>query len=205
MIGRLLDLAALVAVLGFVALSAPEAEAQQVSQTHRRLLMVGAYGAGYGLDAGDDADRARAAGGGGRLLVNLAPFSGPGNNLLDNAVLGFFLAGGSGDDFSVLHSGAELDLHFVHNPIGGFLDPFVSIGAGRFRIRRDAASGAEIDREDAGFALSPGFGVRIPLRGLFELRADAQDVIVFGSTLQGGTGERTTHNPAVSAGVQLRF
>ena len=192
MIRRLLGLAA------FLALAAPAAEAQQVSQTHRRLLMIGGYGAGYSLDVGDDADRARVIGGGGRLLINLAPFSGPGNNLLDNAVLGFFVAGGSGDHRSVLHSGAELDLHFVHNPLFGFLDPFVSVGAGRFRVRQGGGA------SEADFALSPGAGVRIPLRGLFELRADVQDVIVFGSTFQGGD-ERTAHTPAITAGVQLRF
>ena len=184
------------ALLACLALGAPAAEAQQVSQTHRRLLMVGGYGAGYSLDAGED--RARVTGGGGRLLVNLAPFSGPGDNLLDDAVLGFFVAGGSGDDVSVLHSGAELDLHFVHNPLFGFLDPFVSVGAGRFRVRQEGGA------SEADFALSPGAGLRIPLRGLFELRADVQDVIVFGSTLGGG-GERTTHTPAATAGVQLRF
>lgn len=192
MMARILTLAAL------LAFCAPAAEAQQVSQTHRRLLMVGGYGAGYSLDVGEDTDHARIVGGGGRLLINLAPFSGPGNNLLDDMVLGFFAAGGSGGDYSVLHTGAELDLHFVHNPLGGFLDPFLSVGAGRFRVRQDGGG------SEANFALSPGVGVRIPLRGLFELRADAQDVITFGSTLHGG-GERTTHAPSVTVGVQLRF
>lgn len=177
---------------------AAEAGAQQVSQAHRRLLMVGVYGTGYALDAGEGADRERLGGFGGRLLVNLAPFSGPGNNLLDNLVLGGFVSRGSGDDVSILHSGAELDLHLVYNPLGGFVDPFLQVGVGRFRVRTEGVG------SEANFALSPGAGVRVPLRGLVELRVDARDIVVFGSGLGGGD-ERTTHNLEATAGLQLRF
>ncbi|MDP9349872.1 MAG: hypothetical protein M3P24_12150, partial [Gemmatimonadota bacterium] len=145
-------LAALAAVL--VAGAAPRAEAQEDFGPHRTLLMVGGYATSLMLDAGAGQQRTRAWGGGGRLMLNLAPFSGPGNNLLDRMVLGGFVSSGGGEGVSVLHSGAELDLHFVHNPLGGLLDPFVLVGAGRFRTRVDGA-GAEAD-----FALSPGAGVR---------------------------------------------
>jgi hypothetical protein len=124
---------------------------------------------------------------------------------MDKLVLGGFVSYGSGDDLSVLHSGAELDLYFVHNPLGGFLDPFVQLGAGRFRIDADGAgSGLRTGRE-ANFALSPGAGVRIARRGLVELRADARDVIVFGSNLVREGEEETTHNLEFTAGLNLRF
>jgi hypothetical protein len=200
---RFLALAALATAL--VVGSPPRAQAQEDFGPHRTLLMIGGYGTALMIDAGENQDRADLLGGGGRLMINLAPFSGPGNSLLDFMVIGGFVSFGSGDDVSVLHSGAELDLHFVHNPLGGFLDPFVLAGAGRFRTRVEGAGTGGLQAgEEANFALSPGAGVRIPLTGLFELRADGRDVIIFGSGLQGG-GERTTHNPEFTAGLQLRF
>lgn len=193
---RFLALAALVAALGLG--SAPRAQAQEDFGPHRTLLMIGGYGTALRLDGAEGQGRDRAWGGGGRLMLNLAPFSGPGNSLLDFLVMGGFVSSSGGDDVSVLHSGAELDLHFVHNPLGGFLDPFVLLGAGRFRTRLQGIG------EEADLALSPGAGVRIPLSGLFELRADARDVIVFRTGVRGG-GERTTHNPELTAGLNLRF
>jgi hypothetical protein len=192
---RLLLLAAALAAL---AVHAPGSHAQQVSQVHRRLLMIGVHGTHVLLDAGEGRDREGLTGWGGKLLINLAPFSGPGNTLMDNLVLGFFVQGASGDDVSVLHSGAEVDLHFVYNPIEGLVDPFVTLGAGRFRVRVDDA-GDELS--EANLALSPGVGVRVPLRGLLELRADARDVIVFDSEIQDGTA----HNLEFTAGLNLRF
>jgi hypothetical protein len=202
MLGRLLGCTAL--VLTFAAGTARGAAAQEYGP-HRTLLMVGAYGAGYRVDAGEGQERADLLGGGGRLLMNLAPLSGPGNTLLDMMVLGGFVFYGSGDDVSVLHSGGELDLHFAHNPLGGFLDPFVQLGVGRFRMRADAAgTGLRAGRE-ANLALSPGAGLRIARRGMLEFRADARDVIIFGNSLTGGSGERTTHNLEITAGAHLRF
>lgn len=190
----------LAAALAALAVHAPGVQAQQVSQVHRRLLMVGVHGTHVMLDAGEGRDREGLTGWGGKMLINLAPFSGPGNTLMDNMVLGFFVQGASGDDVSVLHSGAEVDLHFVYNPIEGLLDPFVTLGAGRFRLRVDG-TGEEDGASEASFALSPGAGVRIPLRGLLELRADARDVIVFDSGIQDGTA----HNLEFTAGLNLRF
>jgi hypothetical protein len=173
---------------------------------HRTLLMPGAYGAAYLLDAGEGRDRETLFGGGARLMINLAPFSGPGNNLVDRMVLGGFVSYGSGDDVSVLHSGAELDLHLVHNPLGRFLDPFVLLGAGRFRTRVEGAGGGPRTGSEARFALSPGAGIRFARRGMVELRADARDVIVFGGSLAAAEGEeRTTHNLEFTAGLNLRF
>ena len=200
---RFFALATLAAAL--VAGSAPRARAQENFGPHRILLMVGAYGTALMLDGAEGQDRPRTFGGGGRLMMNLAPFSGPGNSLLDFLVIGGFVSASVGDDVSVLHSGAELDLHFVHNPLGGFLDPFVLASAGRFRTRVEGTwTGGLQAGGEANFALSPGAGVRIPLSGLFEFRADARDVIVFGIALQGG-GERTTHNLEMNAGLNLRF
>lgn len=199
---RLLVLTSL--VLGVVSGSPGVADAQEYGP-HRTLLMVGAYGAGYAVDAGAGQERADLLGGGARLLLNLAPFSGPGNSLMDLMVLGGFVSYGSGDDVSVLHSGGELDLHFVHNPLGGFLDPFVQLGVGRFRLHADAARGGLREGREANLALSPGAGIRVARRGMLEFRADARDVIVFGSGLASNAGERTTHNFEVTAGAHLRF
>lgn len=182
-------------------LTAHQAQAQQVSQVHRRLLMIGVHGTHYSLQGREGQDRASLNGWGGKLLINLAPFSGPGNNLLDNTVIGFFMQGGSGDGASVLHSGAEVDVHFVHNPIEGAIDPFVTLGVGRFRIRAVGAESQFGSGSEANLALSPGLGVRIPVRGLVELRADVRDVIVLIGELQGGTA----HNFEATAGLNFRF
>lgn len=185
----------------YIAGWAPGADAQEYGP-HRTLLMIGGYGAAYRLDVGESQDGGERLGGGGRLMLNLAPLSGPGNTLMDLMVLGGFVSYGRGDEGSGLHSGAELDLHFVHNPLGGFLDPFLQLGAGRFRTRVEGEEDAA--RSEASFALSPGAGVRIARRGMVEMRADARDVIVFGSTGADGE-ERTTHNLELTAGLQLRF
>jgi hypothetical protein len=58
---------------------------------------------------------------------------------------------------------------------------------------------------EASFALSLGAGGRIARRGHVELRADARDVIAFGSSLRGNREQRTTHNLEIAAGLNLWF
>lgn len=175
--------AALLALLGLGFTS--RGDAQELGP-QRRFIMPGIYGSGLMLDRGDNVDRQLQGGVGGRLMINLAPLSGPGRNLLDFTTVGGFVSFLSErDGVSARHYGAEVDVHFTDVPIGKLLDPFVLVGVGVLRT------------QETDFALSPGGGVRIPLPGIFELRADARDVIVFGS--------RTTHNPEFTAGLNLRF
>jgi hypothetical protein len=175
--------AALLAGLGLGFTS--RADAQELGP-QRRFIMPGIYGSGLMLDRGRNESRQLQGGIGGRLMINLAPLSGPGRNLLDFTTIGGFVSFlPERDGVSARHYGAEIDVHFTDVPIGKLLDPFVLVGVGALRVR------------ETNFAVSPGGGVRIPLPGIFELRADARDVIVF----RGGT----THNPEFTAGLNLRF
>ncbi|MEW5927056.1 MAG: hypothetical protein AB1941_06220 [Gemmatimonadota bacterium] len=179
--------------------TAAEAGAQNLGP-QRRFIALGGYGSALLLDRGGSFDeRAAGAGGGGRLMINLAPLSGPGRNLLDHATLGgFFSSFAAEDGVSARHYGGEVDVHLTVVPLGKVLDPFVAVGIGRLSTNV-AGMG-----KDAQLAVSPGAGVRIPVANYLELRADARDVIVFGSRLR-GAGEETTHNLELTAGLYLRL
>ncbi len=161
------------------------------------------------LDAGSGNDRLGLDGYGGRLWINLAPFSGPKPNLIGKTALAlfYFRTPGGEDDIGTQHYGAEFDIYPLHVPIGNVIDPFVSLALGSFRIdnRRTATPFDEIaSGSRSHFALTPGLGIRVPIPNRFQLRFDARDIILFNRRNSSGES-RTSHNPEFMAGVGLTF
>lgn len=181
------------------AVGSTQASAQNLGP-FRQFLAIEPYYAHTHLDVAEGSDRASLNGYGARLWVNLAPFAGPHRNLISHGALALFMtrspANSSG--VSVVHYGAQHDAFFVNRPIGGFLDPFISVGAGAFRTKVQSVSKTH-------FALSPGGGIRIPFPNRFELRGDARDAIVFNTRTGANGSKRTTHNLELMAALGITF
>lgn len=194
---RLLILAVLTATAA--AGLARAGQAQELGP-QRRLLNLGLYGTALRLDVSEDRDEIDLYGGGARLMVNLAPFSGIADNLLDNVTVGLFIEHTPDQDdegLKTAHYGAEIDFYF--KDYGGRFDPFLLVGVGRFKTETEGG------REDNEVAVSPGLGIRIPLRHRFELRADVRDVIVLDSPTGRNREDRMTDNLSISLGLDLAF
>lgn len=189
---------AIVGALALVTVGS-QAHAQNLGP-FRQFLAIEPYYAHTRLDAGDGADRISLNGYGARLWINLAPFAGPHRNLISKGAIALFAtrSPANSDGVSVLHYGAEHDAFFVNRPLGGLIDPFVSLGAGAFRTRARSIT-------ETHFALSPGGGIRIPFPNRFELRGDARDAIVFGTHTGTGGSKRTTHNLELMAALGITF
>ena len=168
--------------LGSIALAAlsvavPADAGAQALGPQRQFLSLEPYYSRMQLDNGDGSTRTGVNGYGGRLWVNLAPFSGPSPNVLGHMGLALFTTyypDQANNGVSILHYGAEGDIFFANRPLGGVLDPFISIGGGAFRTK-DVNANQSATR----FALTPGAGIRIPLANRFQLRGDAKDVLLF--------------------------
>ena len=185
-------------VLGTV--FAPEGSAQALGP-QRRFIALGGYASGFARDVGGGDAAPAQFGGGARLMINLAPLSGPSRNVLDfTTVGGFYSHLARRDGVRVQHYGGEVNLHLTDVPIGYRLDPFVLIGAGALRMHDSAT-----DATSTSFAVSPGLGLRIAGNGMLELRLDGRDVIAFDVNTPGAAGSQTTHNVEVTAGLNLRF
>lgn len=158
-------------------------------------------------DLGSGLDKKSLNGYGGRLWINLAPFSDPSENLIGKTALALFsVYSPPSDGISVVHYGAELDVHATDVPYGLILDPFISLGGGVLRTRTTAnnAVGADVGTVNK-FAFTPGVGVRIPLLNHVQGRADFRDVIVFGDHDGATTNTRTSNNLEFLASVGFTF
>jgi len=184
----------------FLSTTAP-LEAQALGP-QRQLLAVEPYYSHIMLDAGEGEDRIGLNGFGGRLWLNLAPFSGPSDNIIGRMALGLFVSGTPEDEgLSTLHYGAQFDYFFVDYPLGGRIDPFISLAGGGFRVKVTGPFGGS----ETSFALTPGAGIRIPLANRFQLRGDARDIIIFGSETGAGGDSRTAHNWEFLAALGVTF
>lgn len=201
-----------VAVLALIASASTNQLGAQNLGPFRQFLAFEASYTRVQLDAGSGNDRLGLDGYGGRLWINLAPFSGPKPNLIGKTALAlfYFRTPGGEDDIGTQHYGAEFDIYPLHVPIGNVIDPFVSLGLGSFRIdnRRSNAFAVASDDIASGsrshFALTPGLGIRVPIPNRFQLRFDARDIILFNRRNSSGES-RTSHNPEFMAGVGLTF
>jgi hypothetical protein len=118
-----------------------------------------------------------------------------------------------------VHVGGQIDWRLLPDPAGGFVDPFVGIGAGVFRFRSDdvnVVTGGDVVLRIPGelgseFALSPTVGANFTLwKGLpFGIRGDIKDVVVFNREesdfTTGAIASRTTHNWVAEGGLSLSF
>lgn len=158
-------------------------------------------------DIGSGVDKQSLNGYGARLWINLAPFSGPSSNVIGHSALALFsVYSPPRDGVSVVHYGAELDVHTTNVPYGLVLDPFISLGGGVLRTRTTAANtvGA-LPGTVNKFAFTPGVGLRIPLLNRVQARTDFRDVLVFGDQ-DGTTGNtRTSNNFEFLASLGLTF
>lgn len=180
--------------------SATGARAQNLGP-FRQFLAIEPYYARTQLDVGPGVARIGLNGYGGRLWVNLAPFAGPHRNLISHGALAFFATyspGQAGRNSTVWHYGAQHDAFFVNRPLRGVIDPFVSVGAGAFRISSGSVSTTR-------FALSPGGGIRIPVPNRLELRGEARDAMIFGSPTGTAGAKRTSHNIEWLAALGITF
>ncbi len=186
-----------------IAIATPSQSGAQALGPQRQFLSLEPYYGRLELDPGSNGgSRTGVNGYGGRLWVNLAPFSGPSPNLLGHMSLALFTTyypSKGIDSTSILHYGAEADIFFVNRPLGGFLDPFISVGGGAFRLK-DTATQAT----DTRFALSPGVGLRIPLSNRFQLRGDAKDLVLFKVPDFAGS-KQTLNNYEFTAALGITF
>ena len=177
------------------------ADAQKLGP-FRQFLAVEPYYTRLELDAGSGEGRLGRNGYGGRLWFNLAPFTGDSWILPSTGGLALFVSyapgNQGGDDVSIWHYGAQHDLFLRNRPLGGVIDPFLSLAAGAFRTRTPTDA-------RTNFALSPGGGIRIPLPNRFQLRVDARDAILFGVRESATSGKRTTHNLELQGALGITF
>lgn len=185
-----------------IASAAPAMARAQALGPQRQFLSLEPYYSRMQLDGGSGSSRVGANGYGGRLWINMAPFSGPNPNILDHMGLALFatwLPDQASRGATLLHYGLEDDIFFVNRPLGGVIDPFISVAGGAFRTK-SSASGDAMTR----FALTPGAGIRIPLANRFQIRGDAKDVLLFGIP-DGSGGKRTTSNYEFTGALGITF
>lgn len=132
---------------------------------------------------------------GGRLWINLDPF-----HFIQSSSIALYTSytpAQNGGTATVLHYGAEYDQFFVRRPLGGLIDPFLTIGGGRYKVKSSTF-------KESYWTLTPGGGVRIPLPNRFELRGDVKDLILFNQPT-GPTTTGRTNNLLLQAGLGLTF
>jgi hypothetical protein len=203
------------ALLG-ASLGASRAGAQALGP-QRQFLAIEPYYEHTRLDVGmNDVSATTSLNGyGARLWINGAPFHFP----LNSSIALFmtyapsrsqsgpqqFPAGPISSGFSVLHYGAQIDQFFVRRPFAGFLDPFVSLGVGRFRYGFDPSIPIVGGSTESHLSLSPGIGLRIPIPNRLEIRGDVRDMFLLnGRTDIDGT-QKTTSNLVIQGGLGLTF
>jgi len=185
--------------LGTAALAPVGAARGQSLGPFRQFLAVEPYYVNTQLDdGGSGAGRTSVHGYGARLWLNAAPFSA--SRALSKTSVSLFVHGSPMQSgVSTLHYGASIDQYLVHRPLGGVIDPLISLGGGAYRHRSElvavTGTGAATGPATASttkFALTPGVGLRLPIPNRLELRVDARDAVIFDRT--GASGSRRTVN-----------
>lgn len=138
------------------------------------------YLANYWLDRGEAAgSRASVGGYGVRLMFNRSDVAKVARSFFDRASAGVYGTFTTKQNLvSTQNLGGEVDVALFNAPIArGFLDPFVSLGGGIYRISGGGDS-------KTNFVLTPAAGTRIPLVSGVGFRGDLRAPIVFGSDTQ---------------------
>ncbi len=169
----------------------------------RQFLAIEPYYERSSFDVGDGVSKQKRNGYGGRLWINTDPF-----HFIPNGSIALFTTfapkttSASGIRSDALTYGLEYDQFFVRRPLGGVLDPFLTIGGAVYRIGTE--SGSRTIHKSYG-ALVPGGGIRVPMPNRFELRGDVKDLILFNQSRTTTGQHRTTHNLLLQAGLGLTF
>jgi hypothetical protein len=192
-------IAALAGALTLIALPGSQAIAQDAPLGVRPTRFTAeVYLAQYSLDnAGEGTDRQGLGGFGGRLMFNRSTASEALRTFFTRASGGVFATYTTKEEFSTLHYGVQGDVALFPAPIArGYLDPFISVGAGIFRTSSEF-TGGEGNIVNSDFALTPAAGTRIPLFSGISFRGDLRAPIIF--------GESTTVNFVAEGGLSLSF
>jgi hypothetical protein len=169
----------------------------------RQFLAIEPFYERTSLDNGSGVDKINFNGYGARLWINLDPFHfiPHGSIALSGSYAPSHDVGGNAST-TLRILGAEYDQFFVNRPLGGVIDPFLTAGYSRFRIRTQI-SGTSASSSYNGLPL--GGGIRIPLPNRFELRGDVKDLILFNTPTGTAFSNRRTNNLLLQAALGLTF
>ena len=167
--------------------------AQDAGTPASRFSLEG-YLANYWFDRGGSADRASVGGYGVRLMFNRSTPARVARSFFDRASAGVFATLTTKQDgVSTQNLGGQIDVALFPSPVGGgYLDPFISLGAGILRSDADNV-GASTD-----FAITPAAGTRIPFFSGIGFRGDLRTPIVFSD------GDTRAHF-LVEGGIYISF
>jgi hypothetical protein len=185
--------------------TAHRAQAQALGP-QRQFLAIEPYYERTRLDVGAGSDKQTYNGYGARLWINTDPF-----HFIPDGSIALFLSYTPTQDVSgggvtassgttQLAYGLEYDQYLMRRPLGGLIDPFLTVGYERYRVK-DSQLGAT--RSYNGVPI--GGGIRIPIPNRLELRGDAKDLILFDTPTGTYGSGRTTHNLLLQAGVGVTF
>ena len=196
---------ALIAALGGI--SGKVASGQALGP-HRQFGALEPLYAYTSIDVGPGGNRVSLQGYGGRLWLNLAPFSGPANNVIGKTTLGLFAltTPSQGNSGLTLHQyGADADIHFADRPLIGFFDPYILVGGSAIRLNVAGTGTGLATGRSTRFALAPGGGLRAQILNRFQLRGEAKDLIIFSNRTVNAGKSRTTNNLQVVASLGYTF
>ena len=191
-------------LLSSFAAIATSTAAGQALGPHRQFGALEPLYAYTSLDVGPGGNRVSLNGYGGRLWLNLAPFSGPANNLIGKTTLGLFAltTPSQGNSGVTLHQyGADADIHFADKPLIGFFDPYILVGGSAIRLNVAGTNTGLATGGSTRFALAPGGGLRAQILNRFQLRGEAKDLIIFANHTSTAGKNRTTNNLQVVTSI----
>lgn len=189
--------------LALAALSTARPAHAQALGPQRQFLAIEPYYEHTSFDVGENVSKQSRNAYGGRLWINTDPF-----HFIPNGSIALFTTyapkktTAAGVRTDALTYGLEYDQFLVRRPLGGIIDPFVTVGGAVYRIGTEVATGTY--HKSFG-ALVPGGGVRVPIPNRFELRGDVKDLILFNQSRTTSGANRTTHNLLLQAALGLTF
>lgn len=190
------------AALGVLSLT--QVAGAQALGPQRQFLAVEPYYEHTSLDVGGTTSKDQLNGFGARLWINLDPFHFITNSSI--ALYGSHAPSQSGRAVSMTTFGAEYDQFFVRRPIGGLIDPFVSLGGGGISVRGERSSSfGRIGSSHTYGSLTPGGGLRLAIPNRFELRGDVKDLIIFNTPTGTLGSKRSSNNLQFQAGLGITF
>lgn len=192
------------AFAAFATILMTQQAAAQALGPQRQFLAVEPFYERTQLDVGNGASKEGENGFGARVWINLDPFHFILNSSI--ALYGSHAPSQSGAQASFTTFGAEYDQFFVRRPLGGLIDPFLTIGGGGTIVRsvRSTVFGP-IGLHQTYGSLLPGAGLRIAIPNRFELRGEAKDLILFNTPTGTAGAKRTTNNLVLQAGLGITF
>jgi hypothetical protein len=193
------------AALAFFSVSVANGQALGPQRQFGALEPLYAY---TSIDVGPGGNRVSLQGYGGRLWLNLAPFSGPANNLIGKTTLGLFAltTPSQGNSGLTLHQyGADADIHFAGRPLIGIFDPYVLVGGSAIRLNVARVGTGLATGGSTRLALAPGGGLRAQIFNRFQLRGEAKDLVIFSNRTSTAGKTRTTNNLQVVTSLGFTF